>query len=278
MSGAFENNAGLTNAIPENLLKNLTMLENVSAIFSGCRNLTGNIPETLFTDNTKITSFAATFMNCASLTGSIPEVLFVRQTENTSFVQTFKGCNQLSGMVPKGLFCNNSKVTNYQETFANCSGITAGEIQINTGNVTNMDNMFSGCTSLESLILGREFKKITGINMFKNCSALRAIILLNKATTVVEVGTIVDEATLGLAEGTIIYVPYVENEAVYETAWSGILTDSERKVEKVVQAIPPNPDYVGLAQEYIDPGYTVAGFSQDEEDKWKQYGLIVEVT
>ena len=135
--------------------------------------------------------------------------------------------------------------------------------------------MFAGCTALESIVLGEEFKNLIGTNMFQNCSVLRAIIMLNNPETTADVGTVANVETLGLAAGTIIYVPYEEDELFYEEVVTNVSGD---RIEHVVKANEPNPDYVEVKGTYVDnAGYTVAGFGSGEEEKWKQYGFYIVV-
>ena len=177
-------------------------------------------------------------------------------------------------MIPARLFIHKDKVTNYSNTFENCGKLTAGELQIDTTNVTNMDGMFKNCVGIESVVFGKEFKKLIGTDMFLNCSSLRAVILLNQALTESEAGTSSDLTTLAMPSATMIYVPYKENEVAYEKAWTNISAD---KIERLVKAIP-NPDYVGKGTVFVDDGYTVAGFGMNETQKYTQYGFYVEVS
>ena len=241
-------------------------------MFENCSNLNGAIPEKLFRSNISVETFANTFKGCIGLEGTIPENLFVNNGEVQDFSNVFNGCTKLAGMVPAKLFKYNSKATNYAGTFKGCANITAAELQINTSNVENMDEIFAGCTALESIVLGEEFKNLTGTNMFQNCSLLRAIIMLNNPETTADVGTIANVETLGLATGTIIYVPYEEDELLYEEVVTNV---SGERIKQVIKANEPNPDYVELNGMYEDTGYTVAGFGSGEEGKWKQYGFYV---
>jgi len=266
----------LEGSIPSNLFSTNAEVTDFTSTFENCSKLSGEIPSSLFTTTTKVTSFANTFKGCMNLSGTIPQNLFIKNKEALDFSNTFNGCSKLSGMVPLRLFAFNDKATNFTSTFEGCSSITAADIQINTENVTSMDGMFKNCTKLESVVFEKEFKNLTGAGMFENCSALRAVILLNQATTEAEVGIANDLTTLGMPSGTIIYVPYKENEPVYESVWSNIPAE---RIERIVQILPPNPDTIGLGETYVDPGYTVAGFAMDGDEaiKWQQYGFRVQV-
>ena len=112
--------------------------------------------------------------------------------------------------------------------------------------------------------------------MFQGCIALDAIIMLNNPQTTSEVGIIANVETLGLANETVIYVPYLENEELYEEVVTNVAPE---RIEQVIKGVQPHPDHVGLYEEYIEEGYTVAGYSMDgeESNKWKQYGFYVDV-
>lgn len=265
----------LSGSIPEALFSNNTEVTDFTGTFENCKTLSESVPAGLFTANTKVTTFASTFKGCMNLTGTIPANLFTTNVLVKDFSNTFNGCNKLSGLVPGGLFKKNKLANNFTSTFEGCSNITACELQVSTTVVTQMDNMFKDCTALESIVLSKDFKNITGSDMFLNTSALRAIILLQQAETEAEIGTISNMSDLGLAGSTVIYVPYKEQEALHKKVWTNIPAEN---IQKVVQIVPPNPDYVELNAVYEDPGYTVAGFNMhDEAIKYTQYGFYVEV-
>jgi len=275
-SGTFHDCYGLSGSIPKNLFANTPKITNFFMTFRNCKNLTGEIPANLFKYTTKVTNFGNTFENCSKLTGNLPANLFKYTTEVTSFNRVFAGTG-ITGMVPAELFKNTIKATNYSGAFASCS-ITAGEIDIITTEDMVLNNMFSDCKNLQSLVLGEKFKHITNTEMFKNCSSLRAIILLNNPQDTSSAPIIGDATTLKLPDQTIFYVPIAESELAYEQAWAAQGYTADR-IEQVIKAIEPNPDYVGLGEVYDDPGYTVAGFPSDgeESNNWKQYGFFVEI-
>jgi len=268
----------LMGEIPLGLFENNTEVTDFTNTFAECNSLSGSIPADLFVNNKKVTTFAGTFNGCINLTGAIPEDLFTRNKEVLDFSNTFNGCSKLSGMIPARLFNYNNKATNFESTFEGCSNLTAGEIQINTDTITNMNNMFKNCTGLISLVFGQEVSQLDGTGMFTNCSNLKAVILLKQALVEDELETTLDLTTIGLNVGATIYVPYKENEAIYEKVWNNI--DASR-IERIVKANEPNPDHVKLGETYVDEtGYTVAGFAMDgdESNNWKQYGFYVEVS
>lgn len=265
----------LSGSIPATLFSSNTEATDFTGTFENCSTLNGTIPASLFTNNTKVTTFANTFKGCMNLTGTISSSLFAANNLVEDFSNTFNGCSKLSGLVPAQLFINNTKASNFTGTFEGCSSITACELQLSTDVVTQMDNLFKDCTALESIVFSKDFKNLTGADMFLNASALRAIILLQQAETESEIGTISNMGDLGLTGATVIYVPYAKHEELHEKVWTNIPTEN---IQKVVQIVPPNPDYIQIHGTYKDPGYTVAGFSMDEAEKYTQYGFYVIVT
>ena len=178
-------------------------------------------------------------------------------------------------MIPAKLFNNKSQITTYEGMFEGCKSLTAGEIAIDKEQPINMDRMFKDCGGLESLVFGKYSKHLNGTSMFEGASSLRSVILLKQATSADKVGVANDLTTLGLRDEAIIYVPYKTDETIYEQAWSNIAAD---KIEEIVKANEPNPDYVGYGETYVDEtGYTVAGFGMDEKQKYTQYCLRVDI-
>ena len=73
---------------------------------------------------------------------------------------------------------NTSNVTNMHDMFSGCSSLTSLDLSnFNTSNVTNMHNMFSGCSSLTSLdVSSFNTLNITSMyEMFSSCSSLTTL-------------------------------------------------------------------------------------------------------
>jgi len=79
-----------------------------------------------------------------------------------------------------------SNVTNMSNMFYGCSNITNLDLSsFDTSNVTNMDSMFSDCNNLTSISWGNNFdtSKVTNMNsMFLNCIYLQNIPILNTSS------------------------------------------------------------------------------------------------
>ena len=80
-----------------------------------------------------------------------------------------------------------SKVTNMSDMFYGCSSLTSLNVSsFDTSKVTNMSHMFRGCSNLNSLDLGDKFdtSNVTGMNhMFYGCSSLISLDLGNNFDT-----------------------------------------------------------------------------------------------
>ena len=290
-AGTFEDCSTLTGNISVELFKTNTKVTTFAETFKGCSNLTGTIPENLFETNVDVISFKETFSACEKLEGNIPSQLFTTNIKAQDFSGIFKDCGNLSGHIPAELFEENTEATLFEETFMNCKGLTSGELRVNTAIVTNVDNMFNGCSGLETLAFREDFKLLNGEGMFNGCSSLKSIILFNNAMNVADVATLGNLDNIALPEETIIYVPSEESEKLYEARWESVfgtepgidevtgeeivINKAVARVEPILQLIGDNPLYTEKDEEYIDPGYKVAGFDVNDKAKYEIYGYTV---
>ena len=98
-------------------------------------------------------------------------------TLNRMFYQ-LKNLEDISGLEN----LNTSQVTDMQEMFNGCSGLTTLDVSsFDTHNVTNMGSMFAVCSSLASIDLSSfDTQNVTTMgNMFQNCRALQELDLSN---------------------------------------------------------------------------------------------------
>ena len=112
--------------------------------------------------------------------GTIVHIVFDKSFSTytpTSLLEFFYGLKNLEKIT--GLeYLNTEKVTNMCNMFAGCSSLTSLDVtHFNTANVTNMSRMFSGCSSLTSLdVTHFNTAKVTNmIYMFYNCKALTSL-------------------------------------------------------------------------------------------------------
>ena len=100
----------------------------------------------------------------------------------------------------KGL--DTSNVTNMNSMFNGCSSLTTLDLSgLNTSKVTTMTEMFSGCTSLTSLNLSDlNMKKLQYVaHMFYDCSSLTDVFISQEVT--------LNRLTNNLSKGDISYIP-----------------------------------------------------------------------
>ena len=99
----------------------------------------------------------------------------------TSLREFFKGCETLETI--SGLeYLNTAKVTDMGNMFHGCSALTSLDLtNFNTANVEYMDHMFEGCSALESLNLTNfNTENVTNMSfMFYGCFALESLNLTN---------------------------------------------------------------------------------------------------
>ena len=99
----------------------------------------------------------------------------------TSLREFFNGCETLETI--SGLeYLNTAKVTDMGNMFHGCSALESLNLtNFNTANVEFMDNMFYGCSALESLDLTNfNTENVTNMScMFYGCSALESLNLTN---------------------------------------------------------------------------------------------------
>ena len=95
-----------------------------------------------------------------------------------------------------------SNVTNMNSMFNGCSSLTTLDLSgLNTSKVTTMQEMFSGCTSLTSLNLSDlNMKKLQYVaHMFYDCSSLTDVFINQEVT--------LNRLTNNLSKGDISYIP-----------------------------------------------------------------------
>lgn len=128
--------------LPEINVSNVTDL---SYMFSRCSSLK-NIPNLILGNN--IENMNMMFENCSSLIDT-PQLNATFENLK-SIVGMFTGCSSLIDPPQlNGTFGNLDRIDGM---FQNCSSLVRG-IELDTSNVKNADDMYSGCTSLKSLPL-----------------------------------------------------------------------------------------------------------------------------
>jgi hypothetical protein len=131
--------------IPSGLLKENTIITDLTALFYNCSSLT-TIPSGLFDDNINVYTFFSTFNN-TSIT-SIPNNLFDNNTIAVRFTYTFSNTDITS--IPVDLFKYCTNITDLYGTFAACNSLTSIPYTIFDYNLSIIDltGVFSDCISL----------------------------------------------------------------------------------------------------------------------------------
>ena len=182
MSSMFSSCSNLTSLDLSNF--NTTKVTNMRSMFQKCSSLsTLTLSDNFNTEN--VTTMNYMFKNCNSL---ISLDLSSFNTEKvTAVYEMFSGCSSLDTLDLSNF--NTTKVTNNQMNymFQDCSSLTTLTLGVNfkTEQITEMLNIFSGCSSLDTLDLSSfNTEKVTNMSyMFQNCSSLRTLTLSNNFNT-----------------------------------------------------------------------------------------------
>jgi len=275
----FYNCPSLDGAIPKGLFANSTQATNFMSAFGACSSLTGPIPDDIFDNVINGTNFTSVFSGCKSLSGEIPAGLFAN-TKGQTFTNSFHSCENLTGTIPPDMFPSANTATNIQGTFYGCKKLEGGELTLDTTNVTTTVNLFYNCSGLENLVFGESFKKFDSENMFYGTTNLEKIILQKNVSSTSAVPKLGDLTTIAMDENTIIYVPTRSDEAIYESAWNGII--SANRVEPILKLVGEEVEAYLLNEPYIDKGVSVANYTNEDSTtispKMSVYGYKITQT
>ena len=115
--------------------------------------------------------------NASSITSVVLDESFANCTSLTSTAYWFNKCKNLISII--GIEnLKTSNVTDMEGMFSDCSSLTSLDVSgFNTTNVTDMEGMFSGCSSLTSLdVSGFNTTNVTDMtSMFAGCSGLTSL-------------------------------------------------------------------------------------------------------
>lgn len=136
-------------------IPNLAKVPNITtaqAAFFGCSTLT-TISSNIFTSNTKLTNLDECFDGCSGVTSNVSNILDTL-TELTTARGLFYGCG-IKGPVTKGFLKNNKKLTTAALMFSGSKITGLNPLFLNDNDeagsgyvLSNIDSMFSNCTSL----------------------------------------------------------------------------------------------------------------------------------
>ena len=231
-------------------------VRDMSGMFKGCSSVSG-LDVSLF-DTTNVENMASMFNGCSSLT-SLDVTGFIT-TSVKSMGRMFKDCSKLTRLDLCSFDLSKLDGSTYLET-------------LNGVNDINEVEMFKGCTSLKSVLLGKHFARINGANMFDGCSALNIIIA--QAETSMSLST---DTGLNSLTNAIIYVPNDSSYTNYLKANNYSSVFEDRRIKRMLEVLGEGRVNLYYGDTYTSAGALVAGCAEDSKDVYESYGYTLEVT
>ena len=274
---------------------NTSSVTNMSAMFGQCGFLT---KVNLSSFNTsKVTNMTEMFIDCSALTNL--DLSKFKTSKVTYMNEMFSNCTSLKSLKVSALNFNTVNVINMRRMFYNCSSLTEIPVaKFNTSNVTNFDEMFArcsslktlnlsnfvvsnyfegddsnsmlnGCTSLRSIQISSTFK-VPMSKMFLNTPNLTAIIVLGNTPSAEQFSPCIEDL-----EGKTFYVTDEEFLEIYRKAWEKGF--SEDRIKPLLELKGSSPITITKGTNYVDAGYTIAGFTEEDEIYYSVYGYSATV-
>ena len=231
-------------------------VRDMSGMFKGCSSVSG-LDVSLF-DTTNVENMASMFNGCSSLT-SLDVSGFIT-TSVKSMGRMFKDCSKLTRLDLCSFDLSKLDGSTYLES-------------LNGVNDINEVEMFKGCTSLKSVLLGKHFARINGANMFDGCSALNIIIA--QAETPMSLST---DTGLNSLTNAIIYVPNDSSYTNYLKANNYSSVFGDRRIKRMLEVLGEGRVNLYYGDTYTSVGALVAGCAEDSKDIYESYGYTLEVT
>lgn len=157
----------------EYLIPNNETVTDMSYMFADCKQLQSvEFNDVFKTENIKNMSYM--FYDCSALEELDLSNWRSYMVEDMSYM--FANCEQLSRLNTKGLYMQ--CVKDMSRMFSNCKRLPSVKLNVNAGDLINMQYMFSGCSSLTEVDLTRlanihNVKKMN--NLFEYCSQLKQV-------------------------------------------------------------------------------------------------------
>ena len=247
MESMFENCNAVTVLNVSNF--NTNLVTDMSNMFHGCNNVA--VIDVSKWNTANVTDMGWMFKDCSNL-----EAINVKSF-NTSKVQSiaamFYGCKKLKSI---------------DFSSFDLSGLVNTKLsgQIDEKDTKELDYLVANCTSLNSVLLGKMFSRMNGVNMFVGCTALKAVIVQNETP-------ITFSRTTGIKDlEAILYVPTSEAEAAYEQVTNYNLELGNTRIEPILELIGEATIDVLRSNPYVEEGVTVIGVEEDDEEEYTQYG------
>lgn len=231
-------------------------VRDMSGMFKGCSSVSG-LDVSLF-DTTNVENMASMFNGCSSLT-SLDVTGFIT-TSAKSMGRMFKDCSKLTRLDLCSFDLSKLDGSTYLES-------------LNGVNDINEVEMFKGCTSLKSVLLGKHFARINGANMFDGCSALNIIIAQTETPMSLSTDTGLNSLT-----NAIIYVPNDSSYTNYLKANNYSSVFGDRRIKRMLEVLGEGRVNLYYGDTYTSVGALVAGCAEDSKDVYESYGYTLEVT
>ncbi len=237
-------------------------VEKMNSMFEGCTELN----EIKFGSNfntSKVTTMGSMFCACKKLT-TLDLTYF--DTSNVTYMGSmFNSCVALKNLNVSSF--NTSKVTIFTSMFYNMSNIETLDISNFDTRSGDTLNMFLGAGKLKSIQIGENFVVPEATTeVFQNCGSLTAVIATS--TTPVEnqfKGMLPSTATL-----------YVPNGS--EDAYKEILSGDTSNIKPILEVKGEKNVKLGEGEDFIDEGYTIAGFEKSDSKYYECYGYDLDTT
>ena len=152
-------------------------LTDMSEMFFGCEKIE-SIPFAGFFQTENIKNMSHMFYDCYALENLDLSTWRTYFVEDMSYM--FANCEKLKNLDMSGL--EMQCVKDASSMFANCTSLTGVELQMNSGDLVNMQSMFYNCTSLLEVDLRQlgVLHNVTNMKgLFESCYALRSVNLSN---------------------------------------------------------------------------------------------------
>ena len=248
---------------------NTSKVTNMTEMFIDCSALT-NLDLSKF-KTSKVTYMNEMFSNCTSLKSLKVSALNFNTVNVINMRRMFYNCSSLTE-IPVAKF-NTSKVTNFDEMFARCSSLKT--LNLSNFVVSNYfegddsNSMLNGCTSLRSIQISSTFK-VPMSKMFLNTPNLTAIIVLGNTPSAEQFSPCIEDL-----EGKTFYVTDEEFLEIYRKAWEKGF--SEDRIKPLLELKGSSPITITKGTNYVDAGYTIAGFTEEDEIYYSVYGYSATV-
>ena len=248
---------------------NTSKVTNMSAMFKGCDVLT-KLDLSKF-KTSKVAYMNEMFSNCTSLKSLKVSDLNFNTVNVINMKRMFYNCSSLTE-IPVAKF-NTSNVTNFDEMFARCSSLKtlnlSNFVVSNYFEGNDSNSMLNGCTSLRSIQISSTFR-VPMSKMFLNTPNLTAIIVLGNTPSAEQFSPCIEDL-----EGKTFYVTDEEFLEIYRKAWEKGF--SEDRIKPLLELKGSSPITITKGTNYVDAGYTIAGFTEEDEIYYSVYGYSATV-